>query len=280
MNKTWSEIFIIITAIYSSSALSHSTTPESTTPPPSSKTNTSTANHPADEIAQANNPLANLKALNIQNYYMPNISGTDTSGDIFWLRYAQPLGKFLIRASIPFQTFPVGLNGSRQTGTSDFNIFALYTFDTGNPSVSTGIGPLLVAPTASPSILGAGKWQGGLAGVYYNASSRLIQYGGLVTYQADFAGNQTRQHTNILDIQPFLFIQLGHGLYLRTAPVWTFNFISSTNNLPVSLGIGKIVKMNKTVYNFFIEPQVSAYHKGLGQPTTQIYAAVNIQFYD
>lgn len=233
-----------------------------------------------DEITQANNPLANIKAFNIQNYYLPTISGVNTSGDQLWLRYAQPLGRFLIRASLPFETFPVNLNGSRETGSSDFNIFAIYTFDTGHAGVSAGVGPMLVAPTASPSILGAGKWQGGLASVYFDASSKLIQYGGLVTYQADFAGNEARQHTSVLDVQPFVFVQMGEGLYVRTAPIWTFNFSNSTNNIPVSLGLGKVVKVNKTVYNFFIEPQISAYHKGLLQPTSQIYAALNLQFYD
>lgn len=216
-----------------------------------------------NEMTEANNPLAHMKAFNIQNYYLPTISGVSTTGDTLWLRYAQPINKFLIRASLPFQTLPVNLNGSHQTGTGDFSIFALYTFDTGNAAVSAGIGPLLVAPTASPSVLGAGKWQGGLAGVYYNASSQIWQYGGLVTYQADFAGSKNRAHTSILDIQPFLFFQLGKGIYLRTAPIWTLNFIGNTNNIPVSLGIGKIVKVEKTVLNFFIEPQISAYHKGL-----------------
>jgi len=247
----------------------------------SGKNNNSTilVDNPANEITQANNPLANLKAFNLQNYFYPTISGFNTTGDTAWLRYAQPIDKFLIRASLPIQTFPVSQNGARQTGTGDFNIFAVYTFDTGNSNVSAGIGPLLVAPTASPTLLGAGKWQGGLAGVYYNASSKVFQYGGLVTYQADFAGQQNRQHTSILTAQPFAFYQLGKGLYLRSAPIWTFNFYNNTGVIPLSLGVGKIVKVNKTVYNFFIEPQFAVYHHGLGQPTSQIYAGLNMQFY-
>ncbi len=32
----------------------------------------------------------------------------------------------------------------------------------------------------------------------------------------------SRAHTRILDIQPFSFLQLGRGIYLRTAPIWIF----------------------------------------------------------
>ncbi len=231
-------------------------------------------------LAQANNPLANLKAFNIQNYYYPSISNFDTTGDTAWLRYAQPIDKFLIRASLPFQMFPVSANGARQTGVSDFNIFATYLFDTGNPNVNIGAGPLLVVPTASPSSVGAGKWQGGLAVIYFNSTSAIFQFGGLLTYQADFAGNQDRQHTSIAALQPFAFFQLGKGYYLRSAPIWTANFISHTDVIPLSLGIGKVFKVGKTVYNIFIEPQFAVSHHGPGQPLAQIFAGLNMQFYD
>lgn len=126
----------------------------------------------SSDLVQANNPIANIKAFNIQNYYYSNLSNFNTSGDTVWLRYAQPIGQFLIRASMPFQNFPTDL--SHPTGTGDFNIFAAYLLNTGNSSVSLGIGPLLVAPTASPSVLGNGQWQGGLALVYFNGSSKKI----------------------------------------------------------------------------------------------------------
>lgn len=44
-----------------------------------------------DELAQANNPLANMQAFNMQNYYDSKISGFPQTGDTFWLRYAQPI---------------------------------------------------------------------------------------------------------------------------------------------------------------------------------------------
>ena len=35
----------------------------------------------AEELAAANNPLADLKAFNVQNYYVPSLSGVEGSAD-------------------------------------------------------------------------------------------------------------------------------------------------------------------------------------------------------
>ena len=50
--------------------------------------------------AQANNPLADIRAFNLHNYYIPELSGTDANANNFILRYAQPFGKWLMRASL------------------------------------------------------------------------------------------------------------------------------------------------------------------------------------
>ena len=41
-------------------------------------------------VTQANNPLANMKALNFHNYYMGELTETDKSADQLWVRYVQP----------------------------------------------------------------------------------------------------------------------------------------------------------------------------------------------
>lgn len=76
-----------------------------------------------EDLAQANNPLANMQAFNLQNYYYPQISGFDQKGDTFWLRYAQPVDKFLVRTSMPFTSYPVAPT-VKKNGSGDFNVFA------------------------------------------------------------------------------------------------------------------------------------------------------------
>lgn len=70
---------------------------------------TSTA-YAAGDAAQANNPLANMTAFNMQNYYIGDVSGTDKEANQFWFRYATPfsLGEsnWILRGSLPVNTYP------------------------------------------------------------------------------------------------------------------------------------------------------------------------------
>ena len=232
--------------------------------------------------AQANNPLANMTAFNIQNYYIGELTESDDDANQFWLRFAQPfaLGKtnWLMRASLPVNSFPTPPDGGTETGLGDLNIFAAYLFDTGNPAVSFGIGPQLTMPTATKDQLGSEKWSAGFANVLFNAESSKFQYGYLLTWQASFAGDDDRSDVNVVALQPFAFYQLGKGFYLRSAPIWVYNFESDGYSIPLGLGIGKVIKRKKTVFNMFIEPQISVADRGPGFPEWQIFAGFNMQF--
>jgi len=236
----------------------------------------------ADAAAQANNPLANMTALNFQDYYIGKLTESDDSANQFWLRYAKPfsVGKtnWLLRASLPVYSYPVGASGGTETGLSDLNLFAAYLFDTGNPAVSFGFGPQLTAPTATKDELGSEKWSAGFANVLFNAESKVFQYGYLLTWQASFAGNSDRSNVNVAAFQPFAFLQLGGGTYLRAAPIWMYNLENDDYSVPLGVGIGQVMKRGKTVYNFFVEPQFSVADRGPGQPEWQIFFAMNLQF--
>jgi hypothetical protein len=116
------------------------------------------AQEEADVSAQANNPLANMTAFNLHNYYIGEQTETGESANQFWLRYATPFsfgGDWLMRASVPINSFPTSSSGSTETGLGDLNVFAAYLFDTGNPAISFGLGPQLNMPTATIDSLGS-----------------------------------------------------------------------------------------------------------------------------
>jgi len=136
---------------------------------------------------------------------------------------------------------------------------------------------MVTMPTASETALGTGKWQGGLAFVAFIAKSPVLQLGGLITWQASFAGDKNRASTNFMAVQPFYFWQLGGGTYLRGAPIWVFDLENNTYSVPLALGIGKVVKMGGTVFNLFVEPQYAMLIKGV-QPQVQIFTGINLQF--
>lgn len=243
---------------------------------------TANAQEAAPSAAQANNPLANMTALNFQDYYMGELTDTDKTANQFWVRFAEPVSlgetKWILRASLPLNSYPTGANGNTQTGLGDFNVFGAYLIDLGNPAISFGVGPQLTAPTATKDALGSGKWSAGLANVLFNASSPKIQYGYLLTWQASFAGDGDRQDVNVAAFQPFLFYQLGHGTYLRAAPIWVYNLENDNYSVPLGVGVGQVIKHGKTVFNVFAEPQFSVADRGSGQPEWQVFFGVNMQF--
>jgi hypothetical protein len=232
--------------------------------------------------AQANNPLANMTAFNMQNYYIGDISESDKDANQFWLRYAQPFSlgesKWLLRASLPINTYPSPPTGGHQTGLGDLNLFTAYLIDTGNPAVSFGFGPQITTPTATEDSLGSEKWSGGLVNVLFNASSPVFQYGYLASWQHSFAGEGDRADVNVGAFQPFAFYQLGGGTYLRAAPIWNYNFQNDSYGVPLGVGVGQVIKQGKTVYNFFVEPQFSVADHGPGQAQWQVFAGLNLQF--
>lgn len=117
--------------------------------------------------AQANNPLANSIALNLQNNYVTKLTNAPDEAymNTSWIRYAQPFvkGKLLLRVSVPFSTVAIpnipnlatGIVNT-ENGLGDMNAFLSYNFIS-KPTATMGVGPMVTAPTAAENLLGSGK---------------------------------------------------------------------------------------------------------------------------
>lgn len=236
----------------------------------------------SDASAQANNPLASLKTVNFQNQYNGDLTGIDESANSVLFRAAIPFKAFgslvIPRATLPVNTFPTSPDGDHETGLGDFNIFAAYLLDIGDPDLSFGIGPQLTVPTATKDETGSGKWSLGFANVLFSAKSKVVQYGYLLTWQASVAGDDDRDDVDLGAFQPFVFYQFGGGTYLRSTGVMTFDFEHNAYSIPIGLGIGQVIKTEAGVFNGFVEPQVTILKKGDGQPRWGIFAGINFQF--
>ena len=224
----------------------------------------------------ANNPLASIKAVSFHNIYMPTICGADGTMNSTWIRYAQPFGRVLMRASMPINSVNVG--ETNRSGLGDFTVFGAYILTKPTSHKQFGVGPLLAIPTASYSALGTGKWQLGAAVVGYFDASPVFQYGFLTTWQFSFAGSGSRRDVNTASFQPFLTWQLGRGLYMRSTAISVFDFKNNNYLVPIGLGLGKIVKVGSAICNLYAEPQFAVWNKGTGLPKTQIFVGVNTQF--
>jgi hypothetical protein len=92
-----------------------------------------------------------------------------------------------------------------------------------------GIGPLFQFPTATPQILGTGKWSAGPAAVALVMPGRWV-IGMLATQLWSFAGKTTTPPVNTGLFQPFLNYNIpGNQFALSTAPIITSNYAASQN---------------------------------------------------
>lgn len=234
----------------------------------------------AEELAKANNPLADLTAFNVQYYFRPLLNET-TGGmaNTTWFRFAIPTGRVLWRVSAPLETRHINNSTTNisKSGFGDLDLFAAY-LAVMKPKFTFGIGPSAAFNTATDPTLGSGRNSLGLAAVGFAAPAPEIQLGALVIWRTDIGGDDGRTPVNLLAVQPIYFWQLGKGLYFRGAPIIPFDLESGNYHIPVGMGIGKVIKVNNTVFNFFIEPQPSVLVKGPGQPNFQVYTALNMQF--
>ncbi len=230
----------------------------------------------AETLKKANDPMAHTKAFNVHDYVITNIYGApDIGANQLLFRYAQPIGKFLLRGTLPILTSTTpGINP--ESGLGDFNLFAIYSEEFGGNKF--GIGPLITMPTGTNNF-SQDKWQAGVAALAFFAKNHIFQAGTLLQWQTDFAEtSDNAKDVNLLTAQLFGMWQLGGGTYLRSTGIWSFDLEGNNYNIPIGLGVGKVIKVNNVVFNIFAEPQFSVYAKGEGQTRFQVFAGFNTQF--
>lgn len=231
-----------------------------------------------EAFKQANNPLASIKTFNVHNYIVPLLYGVpDATANQLWIRYAQPIGPIIFRLSIPFVTESAP-GQDPEAGLGDINAFFIYKFPFKSEAIEVGIGPLVTFPSGTND-MGQGKWQLGASAVAFLKSNPQLQLGTLLSWQMSIAGDDNRSDVNLLTTQLFFLWQLGGGTYLRSTGIWTFDFVNTAYNIPIGLGIGKVIKSGRMVYNIFMEPQYSVYAEGIAQPQVQIFIGFNTQIH-
>jgi hypothetical protein len=199
------------------------------------------AQAPAGDVNAANNPLTPKITVNLQDYLLPSLNRLgNRQGNQFLLRGLVPSDAFgvpqLIRFTLPVATTPTFPSGS-DTGLGDLTLFDLVVIP--KKSVVFGVGPLLVAPTATSRNTGAGKWQAGAAAVAVAPQSWGL-LAGLATYQHSFAGDDSRPLAQVVTAQPIVTYNLPEGFYLRSTGIWTFDLGNYTTTVPIGFGAGKV----------------------------------------
>jgi hypothetical protein len=232
------------------------------------------------DVNAANNPLQPTLGLNVQDQYVGSYDGlNDKDSNAILLRGIVPHKLFgapqIMRATMPIATSPDVPPYGRKTGAGDLNLFDILLFKAGG--VEVGIGPQLTIPTASNDALGTGKWQAGLAGAVIAPQSWGL-LGGLVTWQASFAGDDDRRRQNNATAQPFVIYNLSGGWFVRSTATWSFDLETNAHYIPLGLGAGKVWKSGGITYNLFVEPQWTVVSHGEAVPKFQVFMGLNLQF--
>jgi hypothetical protein len=232
------------------------------------------------DINAANNPLTPKATVYLQNYFIPDLNEVDgRSANQLLLRGVMPSDAFglpqLLRFKLSSETVPTAPTGT-VNGFGDLTLYDLFLLPT--KGVDVGIGPLLVAPTATSPSTGDGKWQAGLAAIVASTKSWGL-LSGFVTYQHSFAGEGGRPTAEVVTAQPILTRNIADGYYVRSSGIWTFNIGEHTSVIPIGLGLGRIWTFGSgDNINAFVEPQYSVLREGAGVAVWQIFAGLNIQF--
>lgn len=228
-----------------------------------------------DHVNSANNPLTPEVTLNLQDYFVPSLSGLPGNSNQFLLRGLLPINvgglPQLVRFTVPVATAPFGPTGS-ETSVGDVTFTDFFVLP---GKVTFAGGPVLVMP--SKTALSLDRWQAGAAGVAVTPQSWGL-LGGLVIYQHSFADALGHDDVSQLTFQPVVTYNLPQHFYLRSSGIWTFDLVHHVSYVPIGLGLGQVVQFGKTTMNYFIEPQYSVARNGTGAPVWQIFGGINFQF--
>ncbi len=215
----------------------------------------------ADLAKQLSNPIASLVSVPIQANYDRGIGPTDDGyRTIFNVQPVIPLSlndnwNLISRTILPIvyqedivgpatiggQT--IGLSGS-QLGLGDtVQSLFLSPAKPGPAGIIWGVGPVLLLPTATDSLLGGKKWGAGPTGVALKQSGPWT-YGVLANHIWSYAGDDARPDVSATFVQPFLSY--------TTADAWTFSVNSESSydwvaedlSVPVNLQVSKLVTIN------------------------------------
>lgn len=183
----------------------------------------------------------------------------------------------IMRVFAPLQAVPtVTPQGEEGTnfGTGDFSVYDFMIKRFG--SLTLGVGPEAVLPTASDPDLGPRKWQLGPAFIAMKRWDWGVT-GGVISYTHSFAG--PGRMVQAVGVQPLAIYNLTNGFYLRSSGIWNSAFNSGPSYIPVGLGIGKVFQLpGGATLNLHVEPQYSVYAQGTGAPRWQILSGMIMQF--
>jgi|GEM_PF-250955 len=212
----------------------------------------------SDIAKQAQNPIARLISVPIENDFNPNTGPYKEDSYVLQMKPVIPVSlskdwNLITRAIIPIIQTPdpaIGINGA--AGLGDINL-SLFLSPAKVGRIIWGAGPIVSFPTASDDILGSGKVSAGPTVVALRSQGHWL-YGALVYNLFSVGGPSSRADVNQMLTQPFVNYNLRRKWYLTSSPYVTANWEKIRSDrwtVPVGGGVGKIVRVEKLPLNIY-----------------------------
>jgi hypothetical protein len=213
------------------------------------------------EIAkQAQNPIANLISVPLENDFNPQTGINKEDSYVLEMKPVVPFKlsndwNLITRTIIPVIQVPdlaPTVNGTSGLGDVQLSLF-LSPQKVGK--VIWGAGPVVSLPTATEDILGTKKVSIGPTVVALSIQGHWL-FGTLVQNLFSVAGPSERPDVNQMLMQPFVNYNMRHKWYLVSSPIITSNWEVNSNNrwtVPVGGGVGKIVHFGKLPVNAYTQ---------------------------
>jgi hypothetical protein len=206
----------------------------------------------ADLAQELSNPLADLMTIPIQMNYDRDIGPLDDGWKL--QTNIQPVIPFhlnedwnlISRTIMPviYQDDIFPGEGS-QFGLGDINL-SLF-FSPRKPTsggLTWGIGPVLLFPTATDSLLGAKKWGAGPAAVALTMRGPWT-VGILANHIWSYTGDSDRQDISNTFLQPFAAYTWPSAWTVSVQSESTFNWKTDKWSVPVNVAVSKLVRLGK-----------------------------------
>ncbi|MGR5305126.1 hypothetical protein [Vibrio mediterranei] len=194
------------------------------------------------------------------------------SGSI--LQVGKGLGNWLVRATLPV----VQSSNHQSSAIGDLNLLIprAWTFDN---DVIVGAGLNITLPTHTENYAGSDSVGLGFGIGYMDpVKGSAFSHSGLLTYINSVDDNSSLDQVHKLEYTPFLYWTLNDGVYLRsTAPI-KFDFVEQEYNIPIGIGVGKIVDLQSSSFNFYGEFQRSLFYKGNSIDAFNLMLGLKIDF--
>lgn len=200
-------------------------------------------------VKAVQNPVASLISVPFQDNINPDIGPFGRVQNVLNIQPVIPVTinkdwNLITRIITPLITQPDVTQKNLSTfGLGDINPSFFLSPSTGK--LIWGIGPAIVMPTATASVLGQGKWSMGPSVVVLVQPGHWT-VGALVNNVWSFAGQKSRPLVNQMLLQYFVNYNLEKGWYLGTSPIVTANWRATNGNqwvVPVGGGVGRVFRL-------------------------------------